>query len=216
MKAISSRTAAHNVVGRAARLRAEQGYTLLELGVVLGVVAVISAISVPMIGAALGGFRLSGDAHSLTNEVTLTKMRAAANFARERLFVDLTTNGYHMETWNAAANAWVVEGGTVTLSTSDTFSFGVVGAPPPNTQPAISEAQPCLNTATPAQPIANTACVVFNSRGVPVDPVNFNPWGGYALYVTDGTAVWGSTISATGSIRQWRTAPTVVPAWNLQ
>jgi Tfp pilus assembly protein FimT len=189
---------------------------MIELMIAVGLAGVLSAFAVPMIRATLGNFRLGGDAHSLSNAVMLTKMRAAASFTRARLFVDLSTNSFHVETWSSGAGAWVTEGGATTLATNDTFGFGVVGGAPPNTQAAIAQAIACLNTATPAVAIGNTACVLFNSRGIPVDSTTLNPTGSYALYVTDGTAVYGSTVSATGSIRLWRTQPSATPAWVLQ
>jgi hypothetical protein len=37
-----------------------------------------------------------------------------------------------------------------------------------------------------------------------------------ALYVTDGTAVYGVTVAASGMIRGWRTPPVSTPTWVLQ
>jgi hypothetical protein len=50
--------------------------------------------------------------------------------------------------------------------------------------------------------IGNTACIVFNSRGIPVDPVGA-PIGRNALYITDGTGVYGTTLTATPLVRLW-------------
>jgi hypothetical protein len=90
---------------------------------------------------------------------------------------------------------------------------------PSNTQTTIGQAANCVNDTGVA--IANTACVLFNSRGIPVAPNGAPPNVGAptaddALYVTDGTAVYGMTVSATGQIRLWRTNPTSTPAWVLQ
>jgi hypothetical protein len=88
-----------------------------------------------------------------------------------------------------------------------------VSSPPPSTQTTIAQATQCLNAAKVA--IANTACILFNSRGIPVDSNN-NPTNAYALYLTDGSAVFGVTVSATGSNRLWRTVPVSTPTWVLQ
>jgi hypothetical protein len=53
---------------------------------------------------------------------------------------------------------------------------------------------------------------MFNSRGVPVDNT-FAPTASDAVYVTDGSAVYGITVSATGMIRSWRTPPAASPTW---
>ena len=92
------------------------------------------------------------------------------------------------------------------------FSFAGVPSAPPNTQATIAQPGQCLNNAGAA--IANTACIIFNSRGVPVDTTGA-PTGAYAAYITDGSAVYGVTLSATGMMRTWRT-PIGAANWTLQ
>ena len=201
------------------RWRAERGVSLIELIMVVGFIGVISAIAVPMMKNTLSDFSLTGDSRSLSNSVSLAKLRAAASFSQARLFVDLAGRSYHVETWQKAPPTWVTEGGTMTLSTNVTFSFGVVGTAPPFSQAAIVQASECVTDAGAA--IANSACILFNSRGIPVDPAGAppavgSPTGNDAVYLTDGTAVFGVTISATGLIKLWRSSPTVTPTWVLQ
>ena len=196
------------------------GFSMLEVLMVVGLTTVIAAIAVPMMKNTLGDFRLSGDARGLTNAVSLAKLRAASDFSQARLFIDLNARTLHIETWQkTGVPAWVTEGGITSLSTSVVFGFGTVGAPPANTQAAIGQAPACVNNVGVA--IGNTACILFNSRGIPVDqagaPPNVGaPTGNDGVYITDGTAVYGVTISATGLIKLWRTNPTAVPAWVLQ
>jgi hypothetical protein len=168
----------------------------------------------------IGDFRIRGDARALNSAVSLAKLRAASAFTQTRLYVDLSANTFHVESWQKTGTpAWVTEGGTTTLSTNDTFSQGVVATPPSSTQTTIGQAANCVGTTGTA--IANTACVLFNSRGIPVAasgaPPNVGaPTGNDALYVTDGTAVYGVTVSATGQIQLWRTNPLATPSWVLQ
>ncbi len=190
--------------------RRESGFTIFELLVVLGVIGVISAIAVPMFGNAIANFRLSGDAHSVSNSLALAKMRAASNFSRVRLYVDVGSNSYHLESWNKTSSQWTVEGGSTYLSNNVSFGFGTVGTPPPNTQATIAQAPQCTDNAGVA--IGNTACLMFNSRGVPIDST-FSPTAVDAVYLTDGTAVYGITVAATGMIRLWRTPPVATPSW---
>ena len=201
------------------RWTAERGFTLLELIVVVGFVAVISAIAVPMMKNTLGDLSLTGDARALTNAVSLAKLRAASSFSQARLFIDLSGKSYHVETWQKDPATWVTEGGIRTLSTTVAFSAGVVGTAPPFSQAAIGQASACVTDAGAA--IGNSACILFNSRGIPVDPAGAPPAvgapsGNDALYLTDGSAVYGLTISATGLIKLWRTNPTATPSWVLQ
>lgn len=189
-----------------------RGFSLIEVLIVLACLAVVSGMAVPMMGSTLGSYRLSGDARSLTSTLGLAKLRAASGFTRTRLFVDLAANSFHVELWQKTGPGWVVDGGTVPLSPTVTFGIGVVAAAPPNTQAAIAQAPACLGNDGAA--IANTACVIFNSRGIPVDAAGA-PFGADAIYLTDNTAVMGITLSATGLTRLWRTNPTAVPSWAL-
>jgi prepilin-type N-terminal cleavage/methylation domain-containing protein len=201
--------------------RHDRGFSLIEVLMVVGLTTVIAAIAVPMMSNTLGDFRLRGDARALNSAASLAKLRAASAFTQTRLYVDLTTNAFHVESCQKSGITctWVAEGGTTTLSTSDRFSAGVVSTPPLNTQTTIGQAANCVNNTGLA--IANTACVLFNSRGIPVAPNGAPPsvgapTGDDALYVTDGTAVYGITVSATGQIKLWRTKPTAAPSWVAQ
>jgi len=181
---------------------------------------VIAAIAVPMMKNTLGDFKLSGDARGLNSAVSLAKLRAASDFSQARLFVDLGARTFHVETWSKTAvpNDWVTEGGITTLSASDTFSFGAAASAPPNTQAAIGQASPCVTRLGVA--IGSTACILFNSRGIPVDPAGAPPavgapTGDDALYITDGMAVYSITLSATGLIKLWRTNAAAT-SWAMQ
>ena len=181
--------------------------------VVVGLIAIVSAMAVPMTNNTLAGFRLSGDARSILGSISLTKLRAASDFTRARLYVDLNARTFRVETWQKVAATWTSIGGTTTLATNDTFGFGVVGAAPANTQAALGQSPVCLDAMGNA--VANTACILFNSRGIPIDGAGA-PNGNNAIYLTDGTAVYGVTLSATGLTRLWLTRAANPPVWQLQ
>jgi prepilin-type N-terminal cleavage/methylation domain-containing protein len=191
-----------------------RGFSLVEMMFVVALTGVVAAIAVPMMANSLGFFRLSGDARSTANSIALAKMRAAAVFGRVRVYIDRPARNFHLETWDKTTSTWVVDTGNTYLSQGVTFNFGVVGSAPPNTQGVIAEAATCKNNL--GVDIANTSCVIFNSRGIPIDGTPTPAPIVDAVYVTDGTAVYGVTISATGMVRTWRTAPTATPNWVLQ
>ena len=213
------RVVKRRLLSRRVGVRCSRGYSLIEIMAVVGVIGVVSAIAVPMTENTIGDFRLRGDARGLSSAVSRAKLRAASDFSQARLYVDLGARSFHVETLRKADFVWVAEGGTTSLSSNVTFSFGAVGAPPPNTQATIAQASPCV-TSEGAE-IGGTACILFNSRGIPVDaagaaPAVGAPTGSDALYITDGTAVYGVTLWATGLIKLWRTNPTATPSWVLQ
>jgi prepilin-type N-terminal cleavage/methylation domain-containing protein len=197
------------------RLRRDSGFTIVETLIVVGLIGVISAIAVPMFGNAIANFRVTGDARSLSNNVAVAKMRAASNFSRVRIYVDLAGRAHHLQTWTKASATccWVTEGGSTYLSSGVSFGYGVVGAPPPHTQDAIDQAPKC--TLDDGTLIDGTACIMFNSRGVPIDST-FAPTNSDALYLTDGTGVFAVTVAATGMTRSWRTQPVATPTWVLR
>src|SRR5262245_53305545 len=119
----------------------------MEIMFVVAIMGIISAIAVPMLGNALAHFRLSGDARSVSNAVAVSKMRAASDFARVRLYVNLANSSYHVETLDKTTTPphWTLEGGTTYLATGVSFSYGIVGAAPPNTQATIAQAPACID-----------------------------------------------------------------------
>lgn len=196
-----------------------KGFALIELLVVVAIVGVVAAIAVPMSGNAIRHARISGDARNLSNDIAVTKMRAASRSTQARIYADLAGRMYYIQTCDnpsiSPCPSWTNEGAPVMLSSAVTFGFGSAGAPPPNTQTAIDQAGPCKNNASPPADVANTACVIFNSRGIPAD-VAGNPIGSYALYVTDGIAIYGVTVAATGFTRMWRANSSAAPEWARQ
>ena len=121
----------------------------------------------------------------------------------------------HVEVWDKATAAWVAEGGVAQMPPGVNFGVGSAAGPPPNTQGSLGQPAPCRegldNT---SDTIDNTACVVFNSRGVPVDDTGA-PTAQNAIYVTDGSAIFGATASASGLMQLWWT-PGGAVAWGRQ
>jgi prepilin-type N-terminal cleavage/methylation domain-containing protein len=184
--------------------RSDGGFSLIEVLVVCALIGIVGAMVVPQTGSMMAGYKLKGNAEALNNMVALAKMRAAAQYSRSRVRVDLTPRTFQLQTWDKTNNQWVTEGGVMTLGDGVSFGFAGLGAPPPNTQGAIAQSPVCTDNA--GGDIADTACITFNSRGMPVQ--NFLPptgtvTGNSALYITDGTAVYGTTVTTTPFIKFW-------------
>ena len=215
-------------IDHSGKARSDAGFTAVEMLTTAAFVCVLAALATPLMGNLLGAYRLSGDARGLSNSVAVAKMRAASLFSQTRVYVDISARTFRLETWNKTGTpGWVTDGlssatssgenlgfGETGLSTGVNFGFGSVAAAPPNTQGTIGQAALCReddNTTT----IAGTACIIFNSRGLPVDSAG-QPIGSDAVYLNDGTAVFGVTVGATGMIRLWRTPQHTSPTWSLQ
>jgi prepilin-type N-terminal cleavage/methylation domain-containing protein len=206
-------------------MRSERGYTLIEMMLVVGLIGVISAFVIPITNTSINGSRLRGDAAIIRNLVGLAKMRASARFTRARVYADLgnplanppVQGTVVLQVWDKTANgnlgAWVNDGGINQLSTGVTFGFGGVTTPPPNTQVNILQSPPCTDGIdAAANLVANTACVTFNSRGLPVDR-DGNLYPRHALYVTGDDAVFATTITTTPLIRFWSSPHVANAVW---
>jgi len=194
----------HRTLARALRRLSREsspGFSLVELMAFMLVMVTLAAFVLPFTRSSLNALNLGSDARNLSSAASLAKMRAAASFTQARIYVDLGAGTFHIERWQKNPGAWVPEGTVRMLSSTVTFGFGGLAAPPPNTQGVIGQAAPCLDTAN--QPIAGTACIVFNSRGVSVDATNTATPSG-ALYASDGVTVYGVTVSSGGMVQLWR------------
>jgi hypothetical protein len=192
----------------------DSGYSLVEIVAVSFVLMTLAALVVVPIRNMRGYYRLSGDARAVSNSVAVAKLRAASLFTQTRVYATLGAGTYQIQTWQKTGTpAWVNEGALTALSTGVSFGFSGVSTPPPNTQATIAQAPPCKDAA--GADIAGTACIIFNSRGLPVDSTGA-PTAIGAFYLSDGTSVYASTISATGMIRFWRTPAKATPTWALQ
>lgn len=185
------------------------GFSLLELMTVLVIALVIAAMAIPKVMTMVRNARTVGDIQSLNSAILLAKMRGASNFARGRVYADLSANTYHIDLYQSGGSAWTTEGGTQYLAKGVSFGFGSLTTAPSGMS-SLAQAPACLADDL-ATAVSNTACIMFNSRGIPVDTT----WAATsvdALYVTDGKSVAGVTVSPTGLTKIWRT-PASTAAW---
>jgi prepilin-type N-terminal cleavage/methylation domain-containing protein len=185
--------------------RSSAGYSAVELLVVLVIVGTLAAMSLPLSVSMVEDFRLSGDAHSVSNSVALAKMSAAAQFTRARLRVNLVDGTHQVEIWRKTGTpGWIPDSGVTMLARGDVFGAGAIDTPPPNSQLAVAQAPACRDDAGAA--IANTACVIFNSRGIAVDDAGA-PSQVRVLYLSGQTGVFAIVVSGTSRLQVWRISP---------
>jgi prepilin-type N-terminal cleavage/methylation domain-containing protein len=189
--------------------RAEHGFTIIDMLVAVTLLSILMAGALPAFDSALAAHRLTSDARGLAQNLAVAKMRAASRFTRTRLYVDRNGRRYFTQTWNKTTSQWDSDDAISYLSSGVSFDFGSLDEPPPNTQTEIGLSAECLDTEGEA--LANTSCITFNSRGIPITSVG-EPTGGNAFYLTDGSLVYGTTITAVPLIRLWR-SPATVEAW---
>src|SRR6266853_2007877 len=185
-----------------------EGFSLAELLIVVFVILVIAAVGIPNLLTMIGEMRTAGDDRDLNGAIVLAKMRAASNFSRARVYADLSANTFRVEWQQSGTTTWTTDGcpnsctGDQLLATGVSFGYVSLSSPPSNTQAALGQAPVCLDSSGSA--ISNTACIIFNPRGIPITSAAV-PTPNDAIYVTDGRLVTGVTVSATGLTKVWRT-----------
>jgi Tfp pilus assembly protein FimT len=206
----------------------QAGFSTLEMLIVVAMSITITAMAVPQYVRTTAYLRVAGDLRSINGLTALAKMRSAANFTHARTYIDLTANAYHLEVWNKAGNAgagcWQTDGdranactviGTspvFNLSRGDTFGTGgLTSGPSAAQQPTIPAQAACQAINGGNGTIGSTQCIVFNSRGIPIDNTG-SPLATGAFYLTNGTVVNAVTVSATGSIQTW-SSPVATANW---
>ena len=182
------------------REHCHRGFSIIELMIVVVVGIILTAMAIPTFRTIQRNLRTGGDARDINGEIVLAKMRAASDFTKARVYADLSGQTFHIDVWDkSGSGSWGIEGGTQPLSQDVTWGYGSLSSPPSGT--TIGQAPACLDNSGTA--ITNTACIVFNSRGIPVDSTG-TPTANGVFYITDGSSVYSVTVSATGLIQTWR------------
>ncbi len=162
---------------------------------------VIMVIALPNMQTYLNSYRTAGDARAIAAQISLAKMRAAAEFTDARVNFNsfaknstTSTYQYQVEIYNQSTSAWAIDqtGSTNTgvqnLSNNTLYGYGTVSTP-----------------AGTQSPISNSGTIEFNSRGIPVTS-GLVATGNSAVYINDGNSTYYAvTVSPSGNIQIWQT-----------
>lgn len=220
----------HSVRLSLRRFHASRGFTMLELLIVVAVSLIAAAVAIPSYSTMQKYLRINGDGRDLNGLVAQAKMRAAQDYTHARVRANLDTSTFQLEVWNKKQNCWRTDNDSPSnpctvdgvspvqrLSQGVQFGFASVGAGAPNPQNPFGQAPLCnkgVAGTSPGSQMANTACIEFNSRGLPVDSGN-SPTPSDALYITDSDSVYGITVIISGLIQDWKSSATTT-SWEAR
>jgi Tfp pilus assembly protein FimT len=158
----------------------------MEMVGVVAIAMVLATVSLPGLSKTLQSYRGSSDVRMVAAQLTLARMRAAAEFTQARMNASLTGETVQIQLYDKASASFVTEGGTQKLSQNVTFGYGNI------TAPAGSQTT-----------IAQSPQIIFNSRGIPVDSGGV-PTGAYAIYLTNGSGqYYAVTVSVSSAVNIW-------------
>ena len=218
MRTVNKRGSLSSKAGRT------RGFTTVEVLIVMLIVLIVAAMAIPGYSAMARYFRIVGDIRDMNGMVAQAKMRAAQDFTHARVHADLSANSLSLEVWDGSANSgagcWKTDGDSVNrctasaspvqrLSAGVAFGFASASAGAPNPQSTIGQAPACTSGVaggTAGSTLSNTACIEFNSRGLPV-AASGSPTANDALYITDSSSVYGVTVIVSGLIQIWTANP---------
>ena len=189
----------------------ESGFSAVELLIVVAIVGSMAAIGLPLSSGMIDDIKIKGDAQGLSSAVAQTKLTAAAKFTHARLFANLATNTYRIQTWNKTGTpGWVNANDDLFLSDRSAFGFGASTAPPPNTMVNLEQAPPCLDDLSVEIP--STACVIFNSRGVSETAAGVAATT-RSLYLAGPSGTYAIIVGTTGQLQVWHTTQAGTTSW---
>lgn len=168
--------------------RACSGFSVLELLIVVAVMSVMAAASIPSLQRTLRTYRIAGDARVIAYTLTLAKMRAASNFTLQAIDWDSGNNRFYAQAFQKDLAHFQADGSIQNVNLS---SGVVLGTPASGDSPSTVGA-------------SNSAGIVFNSRGLPVDS-SFNPIvTAVAFYLNNGTDYYAVSVAAGGRVQVWK------------
>jgi general secretion pathway protein H len=161
--------------------QAQRGYSLVELLVVILVIAILAAVSIPSINRWIKIYRLGTASQQVSDGLQATKMRAVAKTRRRELLFDV------------AGNRVGHEGGTlVPLPPGVAFSTGEAYVPP---ESGVSIDEPV--TFPPAGSASELRAAAFTGKGLP----DADPGETFAVYLSNDVGTRVVTMTSAGNIR---------------
>jgi len=161
----------------------DSGFSMVEICVLLAIVALLSALSIPMLNSSMQSMQLISDARSIATTMTYAKLSAVSQMTHYRMSFNLDDDEWALHKWNRETEDWELEQDTNVLSR------GVAT----NEVTFISES----DTAPTGFPTDADAAITFNSRGVPIGGVGI-------VYLANEEEDYAVSASLSGKIQVWR------------
>jgi prepilin-type N-terminal cleavage/methylation domain-containing protein len=163
-------------------IKGARGFSMIELSMVLGLIAVTTAFSVPMLTNSMRSMQLISDARSIATTMTYARMSATSQMTRYQLNFDLGNNTWNLQKRNRNTGNYEIQQAVNGLSNGIAHS-GIAFRTTSSTAPT-------------GFPTTSSTSITFNSRGIP---------NGIAIvYLSNNEMNYAVSVSLAGKVQVWR------------
>ena len=97
-------------------IKGARGFSMIELSMVLGLIAVTTAFSVPMLTNSMRSMQLISDARSIATTMTYARMSATSQMTRYQLNFDLGNNTWNLQKRNRNTGNYEIQQAVLAIS----------------------------------------------------------------------------------------------------
>jgi Tfp pilus assembly protein FimT len=157
-----------------------QGFSLVELSLVVGMTAVLAAFSIPMFSSAMRDMQLISDARSIATTLSYARLSASSQITHYRVSFDLNNNQWTLSKLNRSNGNFETQGSTSRLS-NGVANSGIAF------KSTSSSAPTGFST-------SSSTTITFNSRSIPIE-------GASVVYLSDQNNNYAVTVSLSGKVQ---------------
>jgi Tfp pilus assembly protein FimT len=173
----------NSMVGFRTAMKDTAAFSLIELCLAMAAMAVLGAISIPMLSSTMRGMQLSSEARKIATALMDAKLSASSQTNPYRVFFKHAENSWQLERFDQTAGEFVAAGAENTLSdglANSGIAFRI------NSSLAVT-----------GYPASSSESITFNARGFPIDDAGA-PTASNVIYLSDADADFAITVTLTG------------------
>lgn len=170
-------------------MKRDKGFSLTELAVVMAVLALLAAFTVPTISSTMRNLKSRTDARKIATALSVAKLKATSQLTRYQVRFSLAQNRWITEKFNKITGRYEADGAEIALSKEDSdyrVSFQTSSSSSPTSFSTLS-----------------SNIIRFNSRGIPIDVSGIAVPDG-AVYLRDPDNSYAITVSLSGKVQLWQ------------